>query len=557
MKRSIAIIITGLISAALLAGCGRSKSAELDLKEKTAALKEKADEKENAEVDKQDEEKPSDKKEDTDTAEEREAGKSLAQRMAGKYSYHNSDEDGNEEFLTMDVVPFGDNLYALCGQAMPEDNESLSPYSFWVSEFIPYDADEMTGTDGDTVTVNELRFSIMSNAGMYWDAGYKGTITLTDDGLVFEGFVQEGFLVPDNDVSRLFLKDDRVEDAFSYLKDDKTNGPEELQGMWENGDLYIEFSGSNMYMYKKNPDKEVFFAAGGCDFHAGSFDCVGNLINTGGMPFEFTGEFKTDGNELTLRVQGPDGPDLLPEQESYRRVPDRGVHVTTMDEVKFTSASFGMYGGDQDYDELKKQDYYGVFVSSAKSKEDCIPTMNRLEKADFYMEPVVYTPDFSELNPEPYYAVTAGLFTSESDAEETLAKVKKAGFTDAYVKKAGTYIGDRYWYTMHGGEKIDVLEDGVMFSGVSLSIPYYTHGESVTAYLLVTEDAVFDDSANLEYFGNSEKGDTPYEWIVRNYKLMHDDPDQYLQYGPALSGIFEVGLDKNKITTYYASYWWD
>lgn len=228
-----------------------------------------------------------------------------------------------------------------------------------------------------------------------------------------------------------------------------------------------------------------------------------------------------------------------------------------MDEVEFTSHSFGMYGGEQNYDELKKQDYYGVFVSSAKSPEACTPTVNKLEEAGFMREPVVYTPDFSGLNPEPYYVATAGMFTSENDAEETLAKVKKAGFTDAYVKYAGTYTGDRYWYTMNGTEKIDVLKDGVMLSGVSLSIPYFTNGESVTAYLLVTEDAVFDSSAHLEYFGNCEKGDTPYKWIVRNYKLMHDDPDQYLQYGPALSGIFEVGLDNNKITTYYATYWWD
>ena len=38
--------------------------------------------------------------------------------------------------------------------------------------------------------------------------------------------------------------------------------------------------------------------------------------------------------------------------------------------------------------------------------------------------------------------------------------------------------------------------------------------------------------------------------------LQHD-LFQPVRYGPALSGIFEVGLDNNKITTYYATYWWD
>lgn len=51
-----------------------------------------------------------------------------------------------------------------------------------------------------------------ANAGMYSDAGHKGTIALTDDGLVFSGFKNEGFLVPEYDDSRLFLKDERVED---------------------------------------------------------------------------------------------------------------------------------------------------------------------------------------------------------------------------------------------------------------------------------------------------------------------------------------------------------
>ncbi len=96
-----------------------------------------------------------------------------------------------------------------------------------------------------------------------------------------------------------------------------------------------------------------------------------------------------------------------------------------------------------------------------------------------------------------------------------------------------------------------------MLNGVSLTIPYHTDGETVTADLIVTEDTVFDRSTDPESFGNYKKGDTPYEWIVRNYNLMKDDPDQYQMYGPALSGVFEVGLDDNKITAYYGSYWWD
>ena len=267
--------------------------------------------------------------------------------MAGKYSYHASDGDG-EEYCIMDVVPFGNNLYAFCGQAFGNDDESLEVYSFWATEFIPYDADEMGSADGNEAKVNELRFSIMSNTGKYWDSGHEGTITLTDDGLVFEGFGHDGFLVPDNDESRLFIKDARVEGAFEYLKADNAAGDESLQGYWvsdgKDPALYILFLNSNMYMYRKSPDKEVFFAAGGCDYHDGSFECRGNRIDAGGMLFEFTADYKTDGDAMTLDIQDSDAPDELLGGGRFYRITKEDVHVTTMDEVVFYEDSFGVFG---------------------------------------------------------------------------------------------------------------------------------------------------------------------------------------------------------------------
>ncbi|MCR5302572.1 MAG: SPOR domain-containing protein [Lachnospiraceae bacterium] len=559
MRKSLLTIIICLISSILLAGCGSASEDNPGSGPANAGREAEKTEDDNEDVQKPEKKNRKNKKDKQ--ASKTDGQKSLAQRMAGKYSYHYSDEDGNDEFYIMNVVPFGDNLYAYCGQAMPEDYESLDAYTFWASEFIPYDADEMTSTDGDTVTVNELRFSVMSNAGKYWDAGHKGTITLTDDGLVFEGFDHEGFLVPENDDSRLFLKDERVEDVFSYLNNDKADAPEQLQGLWVYGDdnnsVYVEFSGSDMYVYRKDPGQEVSYMAGGCDFHDGSFEFAGNMLGNGGMPIEFSGGFNTDGNELTLDVEGTDAAGLLPEHEVYRRITDREIHVITMDEVELDSASFGSLGGNQYIGALKEQDYYGVIVLSAKSADKCMPTVEKLEAAGFVREPVVYTPDFSQLNPEPYYVATAGMFTSKEEAEKMLAKVKDAGFKDAYMKYAGSYTGDRYWYYMYDGATIDELKDGVMLRGVSVTIPYITYAESVTADLLVTDQTVFDKSAETEFFGNYENGDTPYEWIIRNKKLMNEDIDQYMQNGPALVGVFEVGLEDNKITTYYGSGWWD
>ena len=551
-----------LAGAMLLFGCGNNNEASGSSQEDKP---EKAEEN-TAENDGKDEER-SESEPENRTGEDKDASdltsgkKSLAQRMAGKYSFHHSDEEGNEEFYIMEMVPFGDNLYAFCGQAMPEDYGSLEAYTFWASEFIPYDADEMRSTEGDVVTVNELRFSVMSNAGKYWDTGHKGTITLTDDGLVFEGFDQEGFLVPDNDDSRLFLKDDRIENTFGYLKHKTDGGDEKLQGLWllndKEADLYLEFNGSDLYLYKKDPSTEVFYAAGGCEYSDGSFECTASRLGYGGQPTGLSCEYKVTDDNLMLKIKESDLDGVIPENAGYIRVKDGSVPVVKMDEVKLDSESLGMFWGNADTCELTSKEHYGVFVSSAKSPEKLEPVMDKLEEAGFTECCIVYTPDLSGLNPEPYYVAATGLYSSEIRAEEVLSKVQAAGFKDAYAKNAGSYTGDRFWYTANGSETIEVLNDGVMLGNVSLTIPYRVEGDALTADLLVPKDAVFDGSADTGSFGNYEKGDTPYEWIIRNYDLMKEDTEQYLMNGPALSGVFEVGIKDNKITTYYGSYWWD
>ena len=44
--------------------------------------------------------------------------------MTGKYSYLATAESGDEELLLMNVLSFGDNLYAFCGLALPEATSS-------------------------------------------------------------------------------------------------------------------------------------------------------------------------------------------------------------------------------------------------------------------------------------------------------------------------------------------------------------------------------------------------------------------------------------------------
>lgn len=371
-------------------------------------------------------------------AEETEDDKpSLAQRMAGKYSYHFSGKNGEEEFFIMDVVNFGNNLCAFCGRAMPEDYESFEAYTFWTTEFIPYDAKEMASDDGVTARVNALNFSIMSNVGKYWDSGHTRTITLTDEGLVFEGFDHDGFLVPDYDDSRMFLKDERSEDAFSYMKGEKRTGDAELQGYWvcdeNDADIYLRFSGSNMYMYEKRPDKEVSFAAGGCDFTDSSFDFKGNYINCGGEPFEFSADYKIDGDTLSINADGFDVPDQMAGRRSFLRISDRDVHVTTMDEVVFNEDSFGAFG------QMEREPFYGVWVDAFREEEDAKALVAKLTDRELPAT-YVYSCDWENLNKDPYYCVSVGRSESESEAESYLDAAKEAGYSSAYVKYTGEHI---------------------------------------------------------------------------------------------------------------------
>lgn len=203
-------------------------------------------------------------------------------------------------------------------------------------------------------------------------------------------------------------------------------------------------------------------------------------------------------------------------------------------------------------------DVYGVFVMSSKDSEKCVETELKLEDAGFDDDIMLYTPDFSGLNPEPFYVVSAGLFESEDKAQSRLREVQATGFKDAYVKLAGKYIGTKYNYTLMDADVIEILKDCVILHDVPVSIPYWIEGsDSTTMDLYVFEDAKFAEDGDIDSFSNYEKGDTPYKWIVKNYNLLKSDQDAYMEQGPALSGVFNVAIEGNKITAYYGSYWWD
>ncbi len=376
-------------------------------------------------------------------------GKSLAERLCGRYTYLSGPGfDDDDEFYTMDVIAFGDNLYAFCGLAMSDGyvTDSLESYSFWATEFIPDKAADLQDTEADSVSVTALSFSIMSNAGMYWGPGERQTLTIVDDGLKFEGFGSDGFTAPDNKSGITFERDERAEATFAYLNDAGAAGDDDLQGYWvqdaADAPVYLLFDASNLYIYRKAPDSEVYFEAGGCEFKSGSFECVSSVLGSGDMPTEMSAEYSVDGDELVITFsEGIYSCDIdAGEKVTFKRTTKDRVHVTVMDEIRFNEDSFGMYGYEAAEDEYGYEDgFYGVWTYASRDRETALTEAGKLIDLGFDSY-VFYSAEWEGLNSDGYYCVTAGRYQTEEDALAQLDSVKKAGFGSAYVKFSGKYI---------------------------------------------------------------------------------------------------------------------
>ena len=188
-----------------------------------------------------------------------------------------------------------------------------------------------------------------------------------------------------------------------------------------------------MYIYMKDPTREVVLAAGGCEFRDGSFDCTASYIQAGGMPFEFSAKYKMEGDRLTLDTEGSDLPDQLAGECDFDRIDKKDIHVITMDEVVFDDDSFGPFG------QMEKEPFYGVWINAFKEEADAKALVKEITDKGLPAFSV-YSCDWENLNKEPYYCVTVGKSASESEAKSYLNEAKKSGYGSAYVKYTGDNI---------------------------------------------------------------------------------------------------------------------
>ena len=554
MKRSVfrAVIVFCLMMIFLsFSGCGSKESEEVQDEKETVTETKKQTKKQ---VVKEIQEEPA----------EAEEKYTFAERVCGRYSH----ETGENEYEILEITNFADNIYAYAGEAYSDDMaDELDTYSFWAVEFIPFSKESVADYDSDECDFNILCFSIMSNLGKYWGAPQKVKLKITDDGL--DWIAKDG-------TTTHYIRDERVASTFpytSYEVEAPSFVSSEMRGIWKQIDsasvpYYVEFvEPSQMRIYRKDPASEVFLACGGLslDTEKGEAVCTYSVLGCGDMPNSFAFSIESNGKVMEIKPD-PDnecGIDIFDSEKSvmfYAYRPSyRGSSISKVDTI--TNDDIVKAGIDEnftsevDYDMPDvNEGFYGVWISAFTDEEDADKLKSELDDKGFDAI-VLLSSEWSEMNSKPFYCVSAGRCLDESEAEGLLANVKSEGYKDAYVKYTGNRLNNRVYYTCSSLDDVTVSDSKVVLNDLEISDP--SLGIDYTMTLVIDDKTEFDKSCETEFFANYEENDTPLEWYKRNYDYSVNDPDKYMESGPALIGIFEVSVTDGHIDRFLGSYWWD
>lgn len=541
-----------LATSLLLTSCGSSislgKETSKESKNKSKDNKEEAvsedAESDNSDTDESETSKASE--DATDYEASSEEGQPLYKRLGGKYSYKLSED----EYCTIEITDFCGNLYAFGANAMEEDGD-LTTYSFWAMEFLPENEEDLFSEELDKLSIGIESFSIMSNVGKYWGYPSCGAIRIVDDGIIFEDF-ESGFPYGSEALDVVFTPDDRVEDTFPYVESDIDQDTSDIAGLWIQKDAeypaFIEITEDNVItIYKKEPGVEVEFGRGNYEMaDDGKLTGSLNFLGSGGMPSEIGADIKADDKALSLSF----AEDEYDNRELFGGVNFADFEKVDPDKVPIITLDEEIAARDSTIEDqtitFDDKPFYGVWVQASKDLDVIMETEMKLETKGFDGK-IVYAPEWSNLTDEPYYCLSAGTSETEDDAKDLLEKVKEAGYSDAYVKYSGDRTIETVYYTIYSESQIQIYDDRIIIG--SVLVTDLTGTDSCQATLVVDADTKFADTCDLSFFAGYEEGDTPFEWIRKNYGQSSETQ--------ALIGVFEVSVTGNHIDEYFGSYWWD
>ncbi len=527
LQKSLLSWLLMLAMLLLLAGCGATKE------EDPAPV---ADESTQPKTEQSAKPKPAKKNQKTDQDAETK-GEALSKRLCGSYSFHYNEEEAS----IVSFFTFGGNLYAYGGDAMTEEgSDYLEPYSFWMMELLPENAQDLQSTSANESDVYVLTFSIMSNLTTYWSAPEETHIALTDDGVEFQG--------------NHYIKDDNVEYPFPYFNNSGVVD-EGLMGVWrqkgEKIPWYLDFDGQTITIYRKDPGTEVFFGRGGYEADEGYITGTYSCPESGGMPYDLEAEYslKDDG---TLVFQQADFVSDMPETVEFEKITEDEIPVVTLKDAQEAGLTddreYDKYAQQESTDQINEEPFYGVWAGAFFDRGDAWDLLYELTQKGFNAS-IVFAPDWENLSPKEVFCVTADRCADEDTAKSLLDDVKAAGYKDAYVKASGKRTGVRINYTLYSLDPLDVTDDMVVLHGVQ--VDDFSGEEPLTMDLYVDKNTGFDKSCDMQFFNNYTKGDTALDWIKKNYNS--DSDVDYMN----LIGVFDVAITDSHIDRYYGCYWWD
>ncbi|AKT48276.1 hypothetical protein ADJ70_03745 [Olsenella sp. oral taxon 807] len=86
--------------------------------------------------------------------------------------------------------------------------------------------------------------------------------------------------------------------------------------------------------------------------------------------------------------------------------------------------------------------FWGVWTFASKSASEAMERATSMTAKGFDST-VELTTDWSNLNDEEWYVVTTGMWRDREEAESMASSLRLAGYSDAYAKYSGEYVGDK------------------------------------------------------------------------------------------------------------------
>lgn len=203
-------------------------------------------------------------------------------------------------------------------------------------------------------------------------------------------------------------------------------------------------------------------------------------------------------------------------------------------------------------------DLYCVYITQFENKSDYEKLEDQLyDITSNLFLPIINTSDYSGLEPDSNYVVTTWVYSSPADAERDLRILKSEGYSDAYIKNIGKYVGEKCWlqFDYHSSEdvvkNVEILNDCIILHNVQVLIPNMFSIEPAIMDIVIDADTSFYDPADMESVINYKNGMTPYQWIDDCINLRKQE-----KYGP-FDDFIVVSFNGNCIKTIYSSFYWD